>query len=903
MRLLTAMILALACRIPVSSQVPPLIALTTLDSVQVKFTPAAGYAEGLSVRYSIAGATDGVTLARGTIPAADIRKDEAGLYSFAITGLHPKPWSPEEPNLYRIEIRDERDALMGAVRVGFRTFEIRDRRFYLNGRPIFLRGQPINPPGRDLPEATGRDPEFIKGYLRLMKSAHVNLIRTETQEWFDACDEVGLMTFQGNYGGIPGARDGSLPNYDECVSRYRNMILGLANHPSVVIYVLSNEDDFEQEQNREFLSRIREDIRRLDPSRPVIGNAGFGKGQPGEIYDIHHYVGYYVGNLCDWYDLSEYMALADSAGQPLTMSECVAAYTSDAGVFQTMSKQLATMIKWAGPAENQKEVALEYQAELVRQAVEIARRMRSSSTGLAGIMPFTYFLGWANAHKTDDLVLKPAFHVLKEVFQPVLISPECWKRNLYAGDPLEINLCLCNDSDVGEDLPPSYADIEVVSPEGRVIARSRVGFPATPYYSNTWVKASPVIPEDTPRGDYDVRCRLITGGKTISSNHFEVKVAPRSWVRRDGLRVWLYDPGGLTESALKCLGVTVERMTDLSSLPQNGVVVIGEEAFASGRYPDKSEILSFMERGGRVLCLRQDREKWRSDWLPADISSEQRKPYRPVTYIHPVGGNQAIFDGLRPEDLRYWNELGRAPNGTPDICPVLTPLKPASADALSNTRAWALCDQMLSGMAIAEVYHGTGSAILCQMRCVERVSHDPFASRLLGNLIAYACSPEHPGLVDLYGRTRWDLSAYRSGVVVSPVQGLLPHSKTYQHRGSSKGKLGEDHSIDGFTLLWPYKHGSYGWLEPEPDPTKEGRGVVYGYLSRPAQKFCLTVRNAGSGTADIRVLLDGVQIGEARSVSARDTETLEWIVNRKQGPVKLEMCGDQQLVLVESRFE
>jgi beta-galactosidase len=319
---------------------PGFIVLPGMDRVQVKLTATSAYQPGAGVSYEIRHWPDGEPLSQGTVEAGQIKPDASGLNAFEITGLRPILWSPQDPQLYEIEIRG-----VGKARFGFRVFETKDRKFYLNGRPLFLRAMPIDPPGRDLPDATGKDPEFMRGYLRLLKSAHVNLIRTDTQEWLDACDEIGMMTFQGDYGGIPGNVKGVPPPFEQAQTAYRNIVVSLANHPCVVIYVLTNEILYRQyTESQEFLERIRADLRLLDPTRPVIGNAGFGRGKPGEIFDVHPYWGYYSGNLCDWYRLSEYQAPADEAGQPLTLSECVGAYTSDAGTFLTMSKQLSTMV-------------------------------------------------------------------------------------------------------------------------------------------------------------------------------------------------------------------------------------------------------------------------------------------------------------------------------------------------------------------------------------------------------------------------------------------------------------------------------------------------------------------------------------------------------------------------------
>ncbi|MDH7601347.1 MAG: glycoside hydrolase family 2 TIM barrel-domain containing protein, partial [Armatimonadota bacterium] len=792
----------------VSASVPlhaaPIIVLAGTDSATVKIIDTANYRPDVALSYRIVHWPDGEVLAEGTVRPEQIVKDEIGYPSFSIRGVRPKLWSPNDPQLYELVLTRRDGILMGKVRFGFRAFEVRNGAFYLNGRPIFLRGLPINPPGRDLPEATGKDPKFVREYLRLLKSAGVNIVRVESELWLSACDEVGLMVFQGQYGPAPGGTGSHPPAFEQCRDDYRRIFTELANHPSVVIYVLTNEVDYKGTSYLELLRKVREDVRRLDPTRPVIGNAGFGRGEPGEIYDVHCYYGWYAHNFHDWYRAYEtYLQQAARAGKPLTFTECVGAYTSDDGEFLSMSKQMCTRMRWIGTAPEPRKAALDYQAELLRQVVEIGRRMRKNGRGVAGIMPFTYVLGWSSARSVDDIIIKPAFQALKTAFQPVLLSPECWKRNLFSGDKLQVRLCVVNDNDLGRDLAGCSAVVTLKGPNSEVLATAEVSFPCVPYYSNAWQEVSIKIPESKTRKRCVVECRLLDDTRrVISENCFEITITPRNWARLDGVRVAVFDPVGATAAALKDLGAEVERISKWEHMPKAGLVVVGAKAFSNARAPSRKQLAQFLKEGGRILCLEQEAESWSSDWLPAKYTLV--RPRSGFTYIQPVGYNEVIMDELEAQDFRFWNATSRYPDGTPDICPVRSPLRPISVEDLRKARVWASCDQLLSSYAVLELLEGDGSIILCQFGIVERVRHDPIAAKLLANLIRYAKSSDGHKLVSLDKPVRWNQEAFRTGVFVSNLQGLLPHSKTYQHTGSSKGRLGEDHSIDGFTMVGSY---------------------------------------------------------------------------------------------------
>src|SRR5206468_2304777 len=141
----------------------------------------------------------------------------------------------------------------------------KDGHCYLNGKPIFLRGIAINPPGRTVPEKVGESKQFAHDYVKYLRGQNVNLIRLEhdNQDWFDACDELGMMVYQGFYGSPPtgmtkaeeaaAVAERGLEAQDEAVGKklprdfaksmraYQDAFETYVRHPSIVIYILTNE--------------------------------------------------------------------------------------------------------------------------------------------------------------------------------------------------------------------------------------------------------------------------------------------------------------------------------------------------------------------------------------------------------------------------------------------------------------------------------------------------------------------------------------------------------------------------------------------------------------------------------------------------------------------------------------
>ena len=181
-----------------------------------------------------------------------------------------RAWSPEHPNLYwaKIElIEDGKVVQTRRERFGVRKLEVRGKEFYLNDKPFYFRGAGwhfIHP----IEGAPLADREAWLAKARKVRAAGFNFVRTHTMcnmpEFFEACDEVGLMVQPElpYYTDVP--RDGQafdpLGDARELYRHYRR-------YPSFAVYSGGNEGLFGP-----FLTpRLYEEIRGRDPDRLVVG--------------------------------------------------------------------------------------------------------------------------------------------------------------------------------------------------------------------------------------------------------------------------------------------------------------------------------------------------------------------------------------------------------------------------------------------------------------------------------------------------------------------------------------------------------------------------------------------------------------------------------------------------------
>lgn len=161
--------------------------------------------------------------------------------------LHPQLWTPETPNLYRVETilrnRKTKDILDRSNHyTGFRWFRFDGNEgFFLNGKPYKLRGicrhQDQKPIGVALTD------EMHRRDFMLMKEMGANFIRISHYPQDDAllemCDKLGMLAWE-EIPIIDIVPD--TPGYgDNCERNLREMIRQHYNHPSIITWGYMNE--------------------------------------------------------------------------------------------------------------------------------------------------------------------------------------------------------------------------------------------------------------------------------------------------------------------------------------------------------------------------------------------------------------------------------------------------------------------------------------------------------------------------------------------------------------------------------------------------------------------------------------------------------------------------------------
>lgn len=255
----------------------------------------------------------GVPVARTEAAASLAPGDEATVTPSALTVANPKLWSPESPALYRtrvslIENGKVTDSV--SVRTGLRRFKFdKEKGFFLNGEHLRLRGANRHQDHAGWGDAVANTAHYRDAWM--IKDCGMNFVRgshyPHDPAFLDACDELGLLVWSENtfwgIGGFgkdgywtcsaypPGAAD--QPGFEANDKRLLGeMIDDLGNHPSILVWSLSNEPFFTDksvmEKAKAHLRDMVDESHRLDPTRPV----GVGGAQRAGFDKIGDIIGY-----------------------------------------------------------------------------------------------------------------------------------------------------------------------------------------------------------------------------------------------------------------------------------------------------------------------------------------------------------------------------------------------------------------------------------------------------------------------------------------------------------------------------------------------------------------------------------------------------------------------------------
>lgn len=700
----------------------------------------------------------------GSVPVPARGKKEI---SIDTPKVKPELWSPDAPNLYNLEISLRQNGKVvdtKEIQFGFRTFVVKGNQFLLNGRPYWLRG------GNPFPNPLKPNDAVLAGkFMQMAKEGNVVATRTHiapfSVTWADAADRLGMMvSYEGTWPWL--MRWGEVPS-EEMLSVWRSEFISLIkkyrNHPSFILWTINNEMNFYHDDrdkgdlvNRKWkvLSDVIKTVRSTDPTRPIVADSGYMRknymeeynsvARPdglddGDVDDAHIYYGWYSPSFMglEMRSFGRGYGLPD---RPLISQEMSSGYPrNDDGLptrcylFGNYTPQ-ALVGKYAYE-NNDPGIFLTRQAFVTKMGVEQMRRTDHARE--AGLMPFSYVTWFKNVTDAKNIEPFPVYYGLKSAQSPVLVSLRLMGWHYFAGDAINGQMVVVNDSIDGTATPAGEVQWEIAS-GGVSLAKGSKKVDSVPYYQTKESEFSVAVPASLPAGrtKAELRLRLVSdSGKVLGENSYELLLATRQWAegaggtRRD--HVGIYDPKKVFPAELVPGGVrSIESLTDV---PVKSLVVANASELTDAGV---AAIRAFAGSGGRVLLLHAGSQI--TKLLPGLISE-----YRNVKgeFVNFHRSDSPVFDGLEPLDLA-WFQL------SPDVqawtMSGYYAFDPKNKDLNVLADFCAFHNYLTSrddiyhyvGSPLVEAKVGKGSIVASEMM-LEAGRIDPVARRLWANLIAY----------------------------------------------------------------------------------------------------------------------------------------------------------------------
>ena len=214
----------------------------------------------------------------------------------------PRPWSPDTPNLYRVDVALVKgDEVLDAMseRVGFVKLSTEGKHFLINDEPHYMRGSGdfVSCPETGCADA---DRDRWRRKLQALRDYGYNYVRCQSYvyppEYFDAADEVGLLiqSEMGTLGAWSGHSQWHVyqwpqptpDNYPILKQQWDLIVHRDVSHPSANLYCMSNE--LSAEGHKTLYPRIAwqcyHDTKAIKPTAMVIWtDGGYNEDLPGDF--------------------------------------------------------------------------------------------------------------------------------------------------------------------------------------------------------------------------------------------------------------------------------------------------------------------------------------------------------------------------------------------------------------------------------------------------------------------------------------------------------------------------------------------------------------------------------------------------------------------------------------------
>ena len=691
----------------------------TLDAVDV-------FPNAMTVSVSIVDVQTGQTirsLSKDIIPNGKLKAHETLCFDARDLQL----WSPASPYLYRmqIELRCQTGVCdRASFQFGHREISMQNGRFQLNGKPLWLRGSNL------VHEWSWGHiyNQNVKQYIiDEARSMNLNVFRTHTEPppalWTDTADKHGMlfmaeMLLLYNHGDFKYTDAEYAVLHDNAIKDASAWIKRIRNHPSVIMWVISNESHLDNEWES---TAYFDAIKQLDPSRPIMrtGESVYGTPDALDIHTCFNVVRGAEGDL--WKNMQQFARRKDPA-RPFCNTEYMNHMWNPSG-------------RYFGK-ENDPRMPLAY-AKVNMEHTEAMRRLQVDC-----LLPYMY-AGWTRLRGKmnwrDDFPT-PMAASLHSSMAPVIASLEVFDCNYVAGTTVELPIHLINELEMAVDARLSI----YITPEDPLCVPDTTALLAHVWKTTQQIQLNGhahqrkyvTISLPEREGQYYLAAVLERAGDRPVVSQRDIRVLkPVPEKTLESKRVTLLGGRPETKQFFIRHGATVLESLGQHNL-QSDLVVLDD--IATINFIQQPGIMAFLQRyaqqGGRVLILPQ--QTWPQEWrafVDMEIGLPRYGKRNPVrcsrAHLYDNAKHDALA-GLQAAYLWRWN-------GLPGVIGNNVILEHSAVLKSAHKIAWISRPKYAALIAVPK---GKGEALCLQLHVRERLNpdqaaFDPVVERLLLNCV------------------------------------------------------------------------------------------------------------------------------------------------------------------------
>jgi beta-galactosidase len=683
---------------------------------------------------------------------------------------NPPLWGPTEFPLLTLET-ELKDANGNSIdtlktRFGFREFWAEGKSLKWNGEVVKFGSRPFfSTWSWGITTRDRRD--LIRKSIRKAKRLDCNMLRHiyNSDDFASIADEEGMVIVQGGAHTVSGHTKQQVDSdlFWQNTSKYaKAQVRGLRNYPSIVEWYLSNEYyGFSEPKNKARLVTVGEDVLKVDNTRLIEFGCDLDLAGYNNLISVHYPVDVESFRMDDTF-------LPEAAYWRYFKDD-----------FKPGMKVPAGMCKRVANVHGESQLTWGYKPIIINETCWIS--FFKMPDGLSRIFSdHVYESPWAvdyahdlantwfsHGHRDADVSAVTLWKHLGDnpnwISLPKIDIDVLQKYNkFYSGQKIVYDVNLIRDLYNQADVIFSW---ELRDEDGKVLSGTE----------NLMFKSCELkrlkLPLKMPKVDKQKEYSMVLTLKTAKQKKilrevdFPIIVYPKKQTLQSNINIGVFDA---TEKSLQKISDILGSISNVKTLSQEvlsklDLLIIGENQPVELLEQSSDELTEFVENGGKVLLLQQDKEQ---PWLPIKLI-----PSRRVSAInYTFRPEHQLLKNVTEDELSFWfpnHKVGANYYMKPDTGNFRVIVESGGPNGMVYA-------------GVVELLKGKGAFICSQLYILDNSDENPVCQKLWKNIISYAGKKEMAKSTAGYlgeGSKKFIIALKKSGVQYNELESTSEMSK------------------------------------------------------------------------------------------------------------------------------